>query len=214
MIQANNFPQIYQFRVVLRELSPHIWRRILIGSDSTIVDLHRAIQIAFNWTDRYSRRFKIRGRILTLTESTAEKDDPATVPRLSEFHFFLKERFWYDYHFEHPLRRVWHHELRLEKKLPPEAKTVYPRCISAVGAAPPEDCGGPKAFVEFRELFTARFITRRIAEMLDEGLSEQPLDELRHLRPWMTLDGTDRRSINRRLKQDANSENGQGGLPS
>jgi hypothetical protein len=93
MIQANNFSQIYQFRIVLRELSPHIWRRILIGSDSTIVDLHQAIQIAFGWTDRYSRRFRIRGRVLTLTESTAKDDDPTTVPRLSEFHFFVKERF-------------------------------------------------------------------------------------------------------------------------
>ncbi|MGH9395700.1 MAG: IS1096 element passenger TnpR family protein, partial [Terriglobia bacterium] len=78
MTQANNFPTIYQFRVVLRELSPHIWRRILIESDNTIVDLHRALQIAFNWTDRYPRRFKIRGRVLTLTESAAEDDDPTT----------------------------------------------------------------------------------------------------------------------------------------
>ncbi|MGH9396164.1 MAG: IS1096 element passenger TnpR family protein [Terriglobia bacterium] len=69
MTQANNSPTVYQFRVVLRELSPHIWRRILIESDNTIVDLHRAIQVAFNWTDRYPRRFKIRGRVLTLSES-------------------------------------------------------------------------------------------------------------------------------------------------
>lgn len=75
MTQANNSPAVYQFRVFLRELSSHIRRRILIGSDSTIVDLRRAIQIAFNWTDRYPRRFKIRGRALAIIASTAEDDD-------------------------------------------------------------------------------------------------------------------------------------------
>jgi hypothetical protein len=31
---------VYQLRVRLREISPEIWRRILIRSDSTIADLH------------------------------------------------------------------------------------------------------------------------------------------------------------------------------
>lgn len=75
MTQANNSPTLYQFRVVLRELSSHIWRRILMGSNSTIVDSRRAIRIAFNWTDRYPSRFKIRGRALAIIASTPEDDD-------------------------------------------------------------------------------------------------------------------------------------------
>jgi len=31
---------VYQFRVWLREISPLIWRRLLIREDSTLADLH------------------------------------------------------------------------------------------------------------------------------------------------------------------------------
>jgi hypothetical protein len=38
---------VYQLRVVLRGISPLIWRRLLIRSDSSIADLHRTLQIEF-----------------------------------------------------------------------------------------------------------------------------------------------------------------------
>ena len=38
-------PVIYQLKVVLLGISPMIWRRILVSSDSTIADLHYIIQI-------------------------------------------------------------------------------------------------------------------------------------------------------------------------
>jgi hypothetical protein len=33
---------VYQFKVVLRGVSPMIWRRLLLRSDHTIADLHYA----------------------------------------------------------------------------------------------------------------------------------------------------------------------------
>jgi hypothetical protein len=39
-------PCVYQFKVVLRGISPMIWRRLLLRSDHSIADLHYAIQIA------------------------------------------------------------------------------------------------------------------------------------------------------------------------
>src|ERR1039457_3226111 len=39
-------PQIYQLRLVLRGISPLIWRRLLVRSDSTVAQLHeRAAQV-------------------------------------------------------------------------------------------------------------------------------------------------------------------------
>ena len=37
---------VYQFKVVLRGISPMIWRRLLLRSDHSIADLHYTIQIA------------------------------------------------------------------------------------------------------------------------------------------------------------------------
>ena len=44
---------VYQFKVVLRSVSPMVWRRILLRSDQTIADLHYAIQIAMGWSDSH-----------------------------------------------------------------------------------------------------------------------------------------------------------------
>jgi hypothetical protein len=45
---------IYQLKVVLLGISPTIWRRIHISSDSTIEDLHYTIQLAMGWSDMAS----------------------------------------------------------------------------------------------------------------------------------------------------------------
>ena len=46
MEPAPNYIEIYQLRVVLRETSPHIWRRFLVRSDSSIVDLGSVATLA------------------------------------------------------------------------------------------------------------------------------------------------------------------------
>jgi hypothetical protein len=39
--------EVYRLHVWIRQISPMIWRRLLVRSDSTIADLHYALQIAF-----------------------------------------------------------------------------------------------------------------------------------------------------------------------
>src|SRR6516162_5024520 len=41
---------IYQLRLVLAAISPMIWRRLLVSSETTIAQLHQYIQVAFNWS--------------------------------------------------------------------------------------------------------------------------------------------------------------------
>ena len=54
--------QIYQFHVLLLTISPAIWRRFLIRSDSTIADLHYILQILMGWDDEHLHQFTIHGR--------------------------------------------------------------------------------------------------------------------------------------------------------
>ena len=54
--------EVYQLRVYLRRISPMIWRRILVRSDSTIADLHYALQILMEWDDAHLHQFLIRGK--------------------------------------------------------------------------------------------------------------------------------------------------------
>ena len=53
---------ILQLRAVLRGISPLIWRRLLVPSDTSIAQLHEVLQVAFGWEDMHLHRFEIRGR--------------------------------------------------------------------------------------------------------------------------------------------------------
>jgi len=53
---------VYQLCVVLRGISPLIWRRLLVRSDSTIADLHAIFQLALGWSDEHLNRVVIHGR--------------------------------------------------------------------------------------------------------------------------------------------------------
>jgi Plasmid pRiA4b ORF-3-like protein len=55
-------PEVYQLHAWIRQISPMIWRRLLVRSDSTLANLHDMLQIAFGWTDFHLHRFRIHGR--------------------------------------------------------------------------------------------------------------------------------------------------------
>jgi hypothetical protein len=197
MNQAASPIEIYQFRVVLRETSPHIWRRLLVRSDSTLITFHRVIQTVFGWSGRRSFSFNIQGH----RQQAASVGDPCQVS-LSDVCLYPKERFSYDEENTAGISRPWRFQIRLEKKLPLDERGRYPRCIGGSGAPVPEDCGGAIAFESFRDLFTPDFIVHRLAEMLDEDWQPKYLAELRQLRPWMDQ-ALSRRDINRRLQCQA-----------
>jgi len=51
-----------QLRAVLCGISPLIWRRLLVASDTSIVQLHDVLQVAFGWEDMHLHGFEIRSR--------------------------------------------------------------------------------------------------------------------------------------------------------
>jgi hypothetical protein len=55
-------PEVYQVHARIRQVSPMIWRRLLVRTDSTLADLHDVLQIAFGWSDFHLHRFRIHGR--------------------------------------------------------------------------------------------------------------------------------------------------------
>jgi hypothetical protein len=50
---ADALGEAYRIHVWIRQISPMIWRRLLVGSDSSIADLHHTLQIAFGWSDSH-----------------------------------------------------------------------------------------------------------------------------------------------------------------
>jgi len=154
----NPEPVVYQLRVVLRGVSPLIWRRLLVRSDSTIADLHATFQLALGWSDEHLNRFVIHGREYGVWHDggIGFRDDPRHV-RLANLGLRVRERFLYEYDFTDG----WDHDVRLEQILPLDPRRGYPICIGGRRAAPPEDCGGPWAFLELRQHYSVSRIAER-----------------------------------------------------
>lgn len=134
--------------------------------------------------------------------------DPNQV-RLSNFKFRINERFLYEYDFGD----YWQHEVRVEARLAKKDKRLYPYCIGGKRRAPPEDCGGPLAFMARRDEIPLQ--VDNLLEEISEDLETNDLEAIRdlaedveELREWLILDSFDRRTVNRRLKLYAtNDEN-------
>jgi hypothetical protein len=120
--------------------------------------------------------------------------------RLAELGLRVSERLVYDY----DLGDLWRHDIRVEQILDGEVGRTYPVCIGGRRAGPPEDCGGPWAFLERTQPHRIFAITVRVAEIIGQILDDVTVlddyrDELACLRPWLEIDHFDRRALNRAL---------------
>ena len=129
---------IYQLRIVLRGISPLIWRRVLVHSHTTLAQLHTILQILFAWSDEHLHSFYIHGK------EYGSSGAPTHDVRLHDLCLHRGERFRYVYDFG----AYWECDIRLEALLPLAPRRVYPVCIGGKRAAPPEDCRGAWVYLE------------------------------------------------------------------
>jgi Plasmid pRiA4b ORF-3-like protein len=170
---------IYQLRLVLSRMSPLIWRRFLVSSETSIAQLHDYIQIAFAWSGEHLHRFRIQGKDygIAYVGGISFDDNPHRVP-LSCFRLHLREYFRYEYDFT----AHWQVQIRLEKILPLDRHRAVPVCSGGSGAAPGEEHAGPLAYLQ----------------RLDRHRHEFPFEALEtmaeSMQAWLNTGG-DRRAI-------------------
>src|SRR6516162_11927097 len=135
---------IYQLRLVLAGISPIIWRRLLVSSESTIAQLHQYIQIAFDWSGERLHRFRIHGKDygIACLGGISFDDNPHAVP-LSRFRLHPRESFRYEYDFI----ANWRVDIRLEEILPGDQR-VLPVWVGGRAAAPGEEYAGVLAYLQ------------------------------------------------------------------
>ena len=135
-------------KVFLYEIEPLIWRRFSIAEDSTMAQLHIAIQEAMGWENQQQHEFRF-GKGKNLNDVIAPKDVleelPPGVSAQDEEGITIKEflgrgkipkRFMYRYDFTDS----WVHEIVLEAR--EEGSVGKPIFLEGERACPPEDCGG------------------------------------------------------------------------
>jgi hypothetical protein len=202
-------PEAYLLHAWIRDIHPMLWRRFLVRSDCTLADLHFTLQIGFAWTDFHLHRFRIRKKDYAVPRRHGLACHNARQIKLADLQFRRNERFLYEYDFGDG----WQLQVHLERRLAVEAKRPYPVCVGGRWAGPPEDCGGPKAFLERRA--AAPWRVEELLEGLQENLNagdiatvHDCLEELQPWQEWLSLHRFERRAVNRRLRQYAQGDPG------
>lgn len=138
---------VVSIKVTLLNISPPVWRRLLIPNEMTLADLHDAIQAAMGWHDCHLHVFHIDGRDYGDRRTV---DDVADENRLT-----LKSiaksgvtRFAYTYDFGDS----WEHSVVIEKAKPATLDIACPVCVGGKRACPPEDSGGPWGYHQLLEV--------------------------------------------------------------
>lgn len=138
---------VYQLKITLKDISPPIWRRVLVP-DCSLAELHEVIQLAMGWENYHLYDFEAGGEHYTDPSGMDELDmEDAGRARLSRVAPKEKAKLRYTYDFGDN----WQHEVLVEKILPSEERKAYPVCIDGKRACPPEDVGGPWGYMEFAE---------------------------------------------------------------
>jgi hypothetical protein len=130
---------IYQLRVLLCGVSPLVWRRLLVISETSLAELHEILRTAFDWSGEHVHRFLIYGVAygVPCLGGMFFREDARRVP-LSRFRLHCGERFRYEYDFT----ADWKLDIRLERVLPFDPKRALLSYIGGSRAAPPEVCAG------------------------------------------------------------------------
>jgi pRiA4b ORF-3-like protein len=163
---------VYQLRIVLRGISPLIWRRVLVPSNITLAHLHTILQILFAWSDEHLHSFHIHGREYGSSGATTHD------VRLHDLCLHRGERFRDVYDFG----AYWECDIRLEALLPRISGQVNPVCTGGKRAAPPEDCRGTWGYLERLDqhcLYPPREAMGVVAEAITTWLAADPQTTVR-----------------------------------
>lgn len=134
--------KLYEIKITLMELTPAIWRRVLVPRDIMLADLHHVIQIAMGWEDSHLHEFEIgRKRYGPMLDDPFGPDEALVNEDIVHLNGVAKPKakFVYSYDFGDG----WRHEIQIERELEAESGQRQASCIGGENACPPEDSGGP-----------------------------------------------------------------------
>lgn len=143
--------QGWQLRIELLEVTPTVWRRLLIPHDIRLPKLHRVLQTAIGWTNSHLHEFVISGK----RYAVSDPEFSAELKQRDERRVVLEKALepatrCFDYIYD--FGDNWHHIVIVED---PYARLDAQKpflCLAGENACPPEDVGGPHGYGEFLEV--------------------------------------------------------------
>ena len=166
-IDHGHYENVYQFKIVLQDVKPNIWRRILVPENFDFRELHLAINHSMGWFNTHMHQFRIKnpdtGEKETIGKLEEEfvpdvcsrerfkpSDIPETNTKISDYFKTPNYKALYEYDFGNQ----WEHVIVFEQILPRDPNTTYPKCIDGKRACAIENTGGPIGYKRMLEILS------------------------------------------------------------
>jgi hypothetical protein len=135
--------KIYRLEVAIKNLSPTIWRDIVVPGHYSLRDLHLVLQSAMGWENCHRHAFALNDDPFSLDDAgSTENEEYEVNTKISDL---LKKtglvlRYLYDFNDN------WEHTVTVKTIYKRNPRHFYPDCVGGEMACPPEDIGGGKAY--------------------------------------------------------------------
>jgi hypothetical protein len=144
---VSGWTTLYQLRIVLRDVEPPIWRRILIPGTLDLASLHRVIQTAMGWSDLDGD--EDRGAEWLSRTSRADNAPPTDLDAGPSTLQGVLKAAGDSFIYASGSGDEWIHVVEVEEISRGTAASAQTVCIDGARNCPPADSDGPSAYADF-----------------------------------------------------------------
>jgi Plasmid pRiA4b ORF-3-like protein len=140
----------FYFKIQILDVgSPDVWRQLHVPGNFSFHHFHHIIQASFGWTNSHLYEYSPEGigshPVITHPNFLPESEYRNSVLfKMDEYFSEKEDKIFYTYDFGD----TWQHIITLEDIIDEPTKKAV--CIDGAGACPPEDCGGPRGYKDFK----------------------------------------------------------------
>ncbi|XP_051161052.1 uncharacterized protein y4hQ-like [Leptopilina boulardi] len=176
---AESEGKIYEFKIILRDVKPMIWRQIQLPENYTFGHLSDSIISSMGWYGTHMHQFYVKNSLTGKREIIGEKPNSQQYSittiwendiEISKYFIENQKKAIYIY----DMNDAWIHDIILINIFNAVANVNYPKCIDGKGACPPDDCGGSSGYMHLLSLRKKKQITENEQQELENFFMEGP----------------------------------------
>lgn len=177
----------YILKIVIENTHPPVWRRVMVPDHITFADLHRIIQVLFDWSDDHLHDFQIPSDYITIDKEEDMMSGNHYPERETLIDPFIRSYKWIRYTYD--FGDEWRHKIQVEKT-DETYEGRYPVLLKVKGDNFTEDSGGIWNFKEAENrAFDKENVEQKLAameipvnpELEEDVLLKESMDKLRDL---------------------------------
>jgi hypothetical protein len=141
-VQRRREENVFELEVRLDDVTPAVWRRLLVPGTVSLAKLHDIFQAAMGWDNAHLHSFRVGDALYgtQIDDYPEDEIDESTVSvaEARQDH----QAFSYEYDFGDS----WEHHVVVVNRTTVPAGLRFAVCLGGESACPPEDCGGSHGY--------------------------------------------------------------------